>query len=63
MPRNYTKKKTCNFTEQDLKSGTELLRKVVQTTGIPHTTLSTWVNDKNTSNFGSGQKNYNSFGD
>ena len=32
------------------------MRKVAYTTGIPCSTLSRWVNNKNTSNFGSGCK-------
>ena len=52
-----------NFTEADIqsavllvKSGVESLRKVAHTTGIPHSTLSRQVNNKNTSNFGSESK-------
>ena len=63
MPRNYKKKKTQTFTEEDLqravllvKNGAESLRKEAHTTGIPHTTLSRWVNNKSTSNVGSGRK-------
>ena len=48
---------TRNFTEADIqsavlvvKSGAESLRKVAYTTGIPRTTLSRWVNNKNSSN-------------
>ena len=54
---------TRNFTEADIqsavlvvKSGAESLRKATHTTGIPRTTLSRWVNNKNSSNFGSGRK-------
>ena len=39
-----------------VKSGTESLRKMAETTGIPRATLSRWVNNKNSSNFGSGCK-------
>ena len=39
-----------------MKSGAESLRKVAHTTGIPCSTLSRWVNNKNTSNFRSGRK-------
>ena len=69
MPCNYKKKKALTFKE-DLqkvallaKHGTEPLRKVSHTTtGISHTTLSRWVNNKNTSNFESGLK-FHSFTD
>ena len=62
MPRNY-KKMTRNFTEADIQSavllvkgGVESLRKVAHTTGIPRSTLSRQVSNKNTSNFGSESK-------
>ena len=62
MPRNY-KKMTTHFTEADIqsafllvKSGAESLQKAARTTGIPGSTSSRWVNNKNTSNFGSGRK-------
>lgn len=69
MPCNYKKKKALTFKE-DLqkvallaKHGTEPLRKVSHTTtGISHTALSRWVNNKNTSNFESGLK-FRSFTD
>ena len=54
---------TRNFTEADIKSaillvksGAESLRKVAHATGIPHSTLFRWANNKNTLNFGSGRK-------
>ena len=54
---------TRSFTEADIqsaillvKSGAESLRKVAHATGIPHSTLFRWANNKNTLNFGSGRK-------
>lgn len=61
MSCSYKKKKTQTFIEEDLysvvllvKSATESLRKLAHTTGIPCTTLSRWVYNKNNSNSGSG---------